>query len=121
MFFFQIQKELQSLLSISEIKATLMDLNVVIHFDNNHAVEVGASLHGGLVDKCELNNIDTHCNGCPTSGNVFDDITSSESTTDISSETLHIYTCRDNQTDCTGSYYPEPVYPGGTLEVPVIA
>ena len=58
---------------------------------------------------------------CPTSGDIFDDITSSENTLDISSDPLHICTCRDNQTDCSGSYHPEPVYPGGTLEIPVIA
>ena len=122
--FFQIQKKMQMRVSASQIKLFLVDHNITIHFDNSSAVEAGADVHGGSVDNCELDNIDTHCPAnvyCPTSGNVFDDITSSENTLDISSDPLHICTCRDNQTDCTGSYHPEPVYPGGTLEVPVIA
>ena len=119
--FIQIQKEMQRLATISEIKVTLVDLNVTIHFDNNSAVEAGADLHGGSVDNCELKYIDTHCKYCPTSGNVLDDITSNENRLNISSDPLHICTCRDHLTDCSGSYYPEPVYPGGTLKIPVIA
>ena len=121
---FQIQKKKQNWCSVSKIKVILADLNITIHFDNSSAVEAGADLHGGSVDSCELSYIDSascdYCT-CPTCGDVFDDITSSENTLDISSDPLHICTCRDNQTDFTGSYHPEPVYPGGTLEVPVIA
>ena len=40
---------------------------------------------------------------------------------DIFSDQLHLCACINNLTDCTGTYGPEPVYPGGTLEVPVIA
>ena len=119
--FFQIQKEMQRQRNASVIKIILVDLNVTIHFNNNSAVEAGDDGHGGSVDNCELNYIDTHCQLCPTSGDVFDDITRSENTLDISSDPLHICTCRDNQIHCSGSYHPEPVYPGGILEVPVIA
>ena len=52
---------------------------------------------------------------------MFDNIIISENTPDISSNPQYICTCGDNRTDCTGSYHSEPVYPGGTLEVPVIA
>ena len=108
----------------SEIKTIIDELKVGIYFDNNSA-EAGADLYGGLVDDCTLSNIgtlSTNCRQCPSSGNVFDDIIISENTPDISSGPLYICTCRDKQTDCTGSYHhPEPVYPGGTLEVPVIA
>ena len=45
----------------------------------------------------------------------------SENTPIVSSDPLNICTGRDNLTDCSGSYFPESVYPGGTLEVPVIA
>ena len=51
-----------------------------------------------------------------------DYITISNKSLDLSSSPLYICTCRDNHIHCTGSYHhPEPVYPGGTLEVPVIA
>ena len=113
---------MQSRHTVYEIKTILVDLNVAIHFDNNSAVGAGADLHGGSVDNCELRYIDTHCDfQCPTSGKVFVFITINENTLDISSDPLHICTCRDNQTDCSGSYHPEPVHPGGTLKVPVIA
>ena len=95
------------------------DLNISIIFDNNSAVLAGADLHGGSVDSCKY----TKCNSakCPTSGKVFDHIISSDKP-DVSSDPLSICTCRDNLTDCSGSYHhPKPVYPGGTLEIPVIA
>ena len=43
------------------------------------------------------------------------------SSVSISSDPLDICTCVDDLTNCTGFYHPEPVYPGGTLEVPVVA
>ena len=100
----------------------LADLNVKIYFENNSAVAAGADLHGGSVDNCELiNYIVTDHDDYPISGDVFNDITNNKKPLDISSYPLHICTCSDNQTDCTGYYHPKPVYPGGTLEVPVIA
>ena len=97
-------------------------LKVGINFDNNNA-ETGADLYGGSVDNCTLNNIDI--NACPScysaSGEVFDAITTSQLKPDISSYPLYICSCRDHRPDCTGCYHPEPVYPGGTLQVPVIA
>ena len=105
-----------------EFRSIIADLKVGIYFDNNSA-EAGADLYGGSVDYCALSNIETlssECNDCPTSGDVFDDIIISENTPDITSDPLYVCTCRDTQTDCTGSYHPEPVYPGGTLEVPLI-
>ena len=120
--FFQIQ----SLATVSEIKfkiVTLANLNATIHFDNNSAVEAGADVHGGSVNNCKLERHYCPYGHCPTgtSGKVFDDISISENTLDISSDPLRICTCRNNQTDCCGYYHPEPVYPGGTVEVPVIA
>ena len=53
------------------------------------------------------------------SGYLFDVITENKSA--ISSIPLHICTCSDGQTNCSGSYHPEPVYPGGTLEIMIMA
>ena len=53
------------------------------------------------------------------SGYFFDVITGNKSA--ISSDPLHICTCRDDLTTWSGSYHPELVYPGGTLEIMVIA
>ena len=110
--------------NISDMIDSLI-INYRMYFDNNSAVEAGADLHGGSVDICKFNNInfvfneDLSMNSI--SGSSFDFITRSENKPAISSAPLHICTCRDSITNCTGSYHPEPVYPGGTLEVPVIA
>ena len=95
------------------------DLNISIIFSNNSAVQAGADLHGGSVDNCKL--FEDYSAVCPDSGEVFDHIISSDKA-DVSSDPLSICTCRDNWTDCSSSYHhPKPVYPGGTLEIPVIA
>ena len=116
--FFQPLKVDVACSSPDDLKTIINGFKVGIYFDNNSA-EAGADLYGGSVDNCIVSNIDTiNCPSC-SSGDVFDDIIISESTPDISSDPLYICTCRDNQTNCSGSYHPEPVYPGGTLEVSV--
>ena len=113
--FFQIQTKIQLCIDSLNVSHTM-------YFDNNSAVKAGSDLYGGSVDSCILNNrIACEYYYSYSSGYVFDIITSSENKPAISSNPLHICTCRDGLTDCTGSYHPEPVYPGGTLEVPVIA
>ena len=123
--FFQFQQKTKRLKSLDRFKAFINSLNVnhTMYFDNNRAVEAGADLYGGSVDNCALNSFKfaRHYRGSTDiSGYLFDVIM--ESTPAISSDPLHICTCsRDGLTNCTGSYHPEPVYPGGILEVPVIA
>ena len=97
-----------------------LKVNRTVYFENNSAVEAGTDLYGGLVDSCTLQLIRFKAPTSP-SGYLFDVITSSENKPAISSDPLYICTCRDGLTNCTGSYHPQPVYPGGTLEVPVIA
>ena len=100
----------------------LFFVNHTMHFDNNSAIEGGTDLYGGSVDSCTLNQLSLlYFASTDLSGYLFDVITSSENKAAISSDPLHICTCKDGLTNCTGSYHPEPVYPGGTLEVPVIA
>ena len=82
-------------------------------------------MYGGSIDGCKLSNINVQSgySGSPVSGVVFDVISGSsgESNLSISSDPLHICTCRDNLINCPGSYDAGPVYPGGTLEVAVTA
>ena len=120
--FFQIQQKMITLLSIYQFKRLIDILNASMYFDNNSAVEAGNDLYGGSVDNCTLSNFKfsrLYFGSTAISGYLFDVI--SENKTIISSNPLHICTCRDGLTNCTGSYHQEPVYPGGTLEVPVIA
>ena len=102
-----------------------LKVNRTLVFGNNIAIEAGTDLYGGSIDRCYLSNIDvgSHYSGPPVSGYVFDVISGSnnENKLSISSDPLHICTCRDNHTDCTSSYDSGPVYPGGTVQVPVIA
>ena len=129
--FYQYQMDLRQYISVILSKGFnyLDDLDVkdIIFFVNNSAVEGGNDLYGGSVDSCTFTSLDPEIanghSGPSVSGYVFDYITSSsdENKPGISSDPLHICTCRDNLTDCTGFYNAGPVYPGGTLEVPVIA
>ena len=122
--FFQIQQEKKSLAFISRryFKAMINSLNVRMYFDNNTAVEAGNDLYGGSVDHCTVNSFEFnpfHPGPRAISGFVFDVI--SEDKPAISSDPLYICTCRYGIVNCTSSYHLEPVFPGGTLEVPVIA
>ena len=92
-------------------------------FTNNSAVEAGTDLYGGSVDSCYslLQSFVDNLTAPIASEKIFDAMTSCENKLTVSSDPLHICTCRDCLTNCNGSYHPEPVYPGGTLEVPVIA
>ena len=124
--FFQTQSQVY-IFKYGDLMKFIEDLNInhTIFFGNNSAVEAGADLYGGSIDDCLVSNIDIdkHYSGPSVSGYVFDIISSSggESKPSISSEPLHICTCQHNLTDCTGSYDAGPVYPGGTVQVPVIA
>ena len=86
-------------------------LNITVYFDNNTA-EAGFDLHGGSVDTCKLSISDN-------SSGVFDYITTKK--LDTFSRPLYICTCNSSQTNCTSSYHSQPVYPGGTLQIPVTA
>ena len=128
--FFQIGFEIEPPYTVYDLSDLLtflegLKVNRTILYGNNFAVEAGTDLYGGSIDGCKLSNIDVDSSysGPPVSGVVFDVISGSsgENKLSISSDPLHICTCRDNLTDCTGSYDAGPVYPGGTLKVPVTA
>ena len=125
--FFQVQPNTEQLYlqhSLEEVNS--LNVSHTMFFDNNTAVEAGADLYGGSVDSCTLSSVTSgHMFNASEaiSGYLFDAITSSEIENEpaISSDPLRICTCREGLTNCSGSYHPAPVYPGGTLEVPVIA
>ena len=127
--FFQIQThkkyEITNTTNISDI--TELN-NVRIYFTTNTASEAGATLYGGSVDNCNLNFINLKLDGfyelyrCPISGKVFDYIANSEEQSlDISSDPLYICTCEGSKAHCNVSSIRQSVYPGGTIEVPIIA
>ena len=105
--------------------------NVRMYFQNNTALEAGASLYGGSVDNCSLNfinpqppqsdNLETVYR-CPNSGQIFNYIFISEQQDlDISSDPLYICPCEGSNIDCSVSITTRSVYPGGTIELPIIA
>ena len=128
--FFQIetQRQYDAETNVSEITELY---NVRVYFQNNTALEAGAALYGGSVDNCSLNFINPQLSQfkyfetvyrCPNSGEVFNYITRSEQQLlDISSDPLYICICEDGEAiDCSSSI-TRSVYPGGTIEVPIIA
>ena len=126
--FFQIKHEQYQIFYFLDFLDMINSLNInrTMRFNNNSAVEAGSDLYGGSVDCCKLSNIKytaklSYLVERCISGLLFDVITSNKNKPAISSDPLHICTCGDGLANCTGSYHPEPVYPGGTLEVPVIA
>ena len=122
--FFQIQQNTEEFHYFRDFEVFIAHLNVRMYFENNSAVEAGTDLYGGSVDNCALNSLEfwKYYNGSRAiSGYVFDAITENKSAVTVSSDPLHICICRDGPTNCSASYHPKTVYPGGTLEVPVIA
>ena len=121
--FFQIQQNTEVLNYFRQFETYIARLNVRMYFENNSAVEAGTDLYGGSVDNCTLNSFEFsaeyYYDSRAISGYLFDAITENESA--VSSDPLHICTCSDGLTNCSASYHPKTVYPGGTLEVPVIA
>ncbi len=110
---------------ILEILVNFLNIKNTLYFANNSAVEAGADLYGGFIDRCLLNHIlpDANYEGLSPSGYVFNVTTSSENIPDISSDPLHLCTCRNvlSAPNCSDSYHSKPAYPGGTIEVPVTA
>ena len=102
--------------------------NVRIYYHNNTALEAGAMLYGGSVDSCSLSLINPQIANllqlyvCPNSGEVYNYITSvDEQSQDISSDPLYICSCEGGEPDCSASSVTRSVYPGGTIEVAIIA
>ena len=128
--FFQIETQRQYDIETNICEITELQ-NIRIYFQNNTALEAGPALYGGSIDNCSLNFISSRppqsysyriVYRCPTSGEVFDYITSSDQQSlDISSDPLYICPCEGGKIDCSVSSITRSVYPGGTIQVPIIA
>ena len=125
--FFQIQTEQQYDFRTNVTEITELQ-DIRMYFQNNTAIEAGAMLYGGSVDSCSLsliylqlvNNFNVYT--CPNSGAVFDYITSvDDPSQDISSDPLYICSCEGGEPDCSKPSITRSVYPGGRIEVPIIA
>ena len=82
-------------------------------------------LYGGAIDNCILTGLDSH-----SSGKVFDRIrivckneNDDNTTSNITSDPLHICPCENNLPNCSYSqyYFPRKVYPGETFQISVVA
>ena len=124
--FFQIQTERRYSFATNVTEIAELH-NVRMYFQNNTALEAGAMLYGGSIENCSLNFIiPQHVEyyelyRCSNGGEVFDYITSfDEQSQDISSDPLYICSCEGSEPDCSASSITRSVYPGGTIEVPII-
>ena len=127
--FFQIQTERRYNFTTNVTEIPELH-NVRIYFHNNTALEAGAMLYGGSVDNCSLSLINPRIQllnyfqlyKCPNSGEVYNYITSvDEQSQDISSDPLYICSCEGGEPDCSASSIAKSVYPGGIIEVAIIA
>ena len=125
--FFQIQTERRYNFTIKFTEITELH-NVRMYFQSNTALEAGAMLYGGSVDDCSLSLINPQLGNkfelyeCPNSGEVLDYITSVDGQSqDISSDPLYICSCEGGEPDCSASSIRRLVYPGGTIEVAILA
>ena len=102
-----------------------------MYFYNNTALEAGALLYGGSIDSCSVSLINQEVvsyvdyiarYSCPKSGEVFDNITTvDDQSQDISSDPLYICSCEGGVPDCDSSSITRSVYPGSTMQIPIIA
>ena len=94
-------------------------IDVKLVFKNNSADNGGSVLYGGAIDNCRLTGLDSY-----SSGEVFDmlvhidDENDYNTTSNISSDPIHMCPCKNNLPDC--STYPQLVYPGETFEISVV-
>ena len=92
-----------------------LDVNLV--FKNNSAYNAGSVLYGGAIDDCCLDSMT--CN----SGKVFDKIVQykdDNTTSSISSDPFRVCPCENNSPNCSKSIKTLSVYPGETVQVPVV-
>ena len=92
-----------------------LDVNLV--FKNNSAYNAGSVLYGGAIDDCCLDSMT--CN----SGKVFDKIVrykDDNTTSSISSDPFRVCPCENNSPNCSKSIKTLSVYPGETIQVPVV-
>ena len=101
--------------------------NISLHFENNSAAVAGDALYGGSVDNCSLKLLHIQQQNffpyrCSKSGDVFNHITNyTERPFDISSAPLQLCACNDSEPACNVSSLTRSVYPGGRVNIPVIA
>ena len=101
--------------------------NISLHFENNSAAVAGDALYGGSVDNCSLKLLHIQQWNffpyrCFRSGDVFNHITNyMERLFDISSAPLQLCTCNGNEPACNVYSLTRSVYPGGRVNIPVIA
>ena len=112
---------------------SLANLNTSLYFDSNYATEGGSDLYGGTIDSCTFPNI-IYCQqdfcDFKSSGEVFDFISSAvisnvSKSLGIASPPLYTCTCTCSSSkcepNCTNTSITRHVYPGGSLQIPVIS
>ena len=99
-------------------------IDVQLVFRDNSADIAGSVLYGGVIDNCKL----IHALHSYSSGKVFNMLVHSNgtdynTTSNISSDPLHICPCENNHPYCIGSQYdfPNTVYPGETFQASLVA
>ena len=102
-------------------------IDIQLVFKNNSAVLAGSVLYGGTIDNCKLTGLAMDTS---SSGEVFDVLIHTNdsydnTTSNISSDPLHICTCENNLPVCSKSEYGQytsiGAHPGEKFQISVIA
>ena len=116
--FFQIQTQSRYNVSTNILQINELE-SISLHFENNSAAVAGDALYGGSVDNCSLRLFPYRCS---RSGDIFNHITNyMERPFDISSAPLQLCACNGNEPACNVSSLTRSVYPGGRVNIPMIA
>ena len=94
--------------------------NVAIFLDTNDASEAGADFYGGLIDSCYLSVEGREFN--PPSGQPsFVAVVQSKDDIKVSSDPIRVCVCEDEIANCSTESVNRRVFPGGTVQVIVVA
>ena len=93
-------------------------------FKNNSADDAGSVLYGGAIDNCKLTGLDSYRSGEVINTLVhFEDNTDYSTSSNVSSDPLHICPCKNNIPDCRSRYFNplDLVRPGEMFHFSVVA
>ena len=95
-----------------------------LSFVNNHAVEAGSVLYGGMLDTCGIctSEVSTHFTMGATAFTILANISGEvNETSHISSQPFHVCICREAHSNCSIRMTTYNKYPGETFSIPVVA
>ena len=95
--------------------------DVAIFFEMNNALEAGADFYGGLLDSCYLELEGNNDFNLPSGQPSFAAVVHGEESIKVSSDPIRVCVCEDGIANCIIESVDRRVFPGGVVEVFVVA